>query len=211
MIAEIIEHTRITKDNHSLFDFNQDFSFLHRLEYDKNIANRKSFRYFDSKLETQINKVEIQNVFELLTQLTEKLFKVPQAIELCIVDNKGIIDSCNGQKIYVYNSEEFLEIETVDVLNRDNLFIQEEMHDCDGVIFFLWSLDVLSKDYLESGRFYREIIMMSGLLGQIISEYAEAVFWKGTMFAGVMEADWRAIVTEEYSRKKPIFAYGFQK
>lgn len=211
MINEIIRHTNATKDNHSLFKFDQDTSFLQQLNYEKKIENRQSFRLFDSGQNIIANKDEIRQLFELLTQLINKIFRAPQAIELAIVDNKGIIDSNTEPTIYIFENRNFKKVETRDSLTRENLFIQEEMHDCDGVIFFLWNLAELPKKNLESGRFYKEIIMMSGLLGQIISEYAEVVSWKGTMFAGVMEADWRAIVSEKYSNKKPIFAYGFQK
>ncbi|MGM0122888.1 hypothetical protein IGI37_000254 [Enterococcus sp. AZ194] len=210
MIQEIIKHTEITKDNHSLFDFNQDFSFLQELNYENNIEKRKSFRNFDSDRDVRSTKDEIQKVFNLLTLLTEKMLKVPQAVEFCIVDNKGIIDN-EDQSIYVYKNNVFQKIETKNSLTRENLYIQEEMHDCDGVFFFLWNLSELPETYLASGRFYREIIMMSGLFGQIISEYAEDISWKGTVFAGVMEADWRAIVSSDYAIKKPIFAYAFQK
>lgn len=211
MIDQIILYTQINSLTSSLFELNTDWSFLAGLNYDENIKKRKSFRYFD--LNRYISsKEEIITIVNFLQDIVQRIFKVPNSIELCFVDNKGIF-GFEKPSILVFENEkgEFRKIDIDSNIDRDNLYIQEEMHDADGVFFFLWDLIQLPTEYTNNGRFYKEIIMMSGFLGQIISEFAEKVSWKGTLFAGVMESDWKSLVPDEFVSKKPIFAYAFQK
>lgn len=209
MIEDIITHTQVNSQVPSLFNFNVDLSILEKLNYDKNILTRESFRYFDGKrsLSSADDIIELCN---FLNEVISSIFRYPDIVEIGVVDNKGIFGH-KKPSILVYRNHNLAPISISSDIGRDNLYIQEEMHDCDGVVFFLWDLSKIPNNYIEHGRFYKEIIMMSGFLGQLTSEYAENLSWKGTVFAGLMEADWNAIVNKKDALKKPIFAYAFQK
>lgn len=210
MIEEIISFTKISKDELSLFDFNNDLSMLNDLNYYSHIENRQSFRLFDPKINLSTEQ-DLIGIFNLLDNIVNSIFKLPEIIDLCIVDNKGNLHK-NQKDIYIYKENNFKKIITQKTWNKENFYIQEEMHDADGVIFFLWDFSKIPKEYREYGRFYKEIIMLSGFLGQVVAEYAEKANWKGTPFAGIIESDWDSIVNRAYSsNKKPIFAYSFQK
>lgn len=201
MIEEIIRYTTITKNNISILDLN----LLRELNNKENFLRGSSL----NRSEDYSNISEILDIFQILNKVVVKVLKYPKILEICILDNKGIIGQPN-KGIYSFKNNEFNKINITSKISRKNLFIQEELHDFDGIIFFLWDISILPKKILDNGRFYKEILILSGFLGQILSKYTERVSWKGTLLDGVNEADWKSLAPEGYQHKLPILAYAFQ-
>lgn len=210
MINEITNYTRIKKNSTNLFDFNTDLSFLNELNYQEHIYDRQSSRHFKSSA-INVERKDLIKLFTFLNEFIVKTFKFPSILRLAVVDNKKIIS--NNKKIYTYSDKQFHEIKTDGDIKKSNLYLQQEMHDSDATIFFLWDteklLDEKSPEFSSSN--YKNMIMYSGILGQLSSEYGEKNSWIGTVFAGIIVADWEKIVVDkQFANYQPIFAYSFQ-
>ncbi|WP_019790019.1 hypothetical protein [Streptococcus sobrinus] len=211
MLEEIINSTRNTKECKKLFDFNK-INNLSGLNYINYIESRESFRLF-GKNKKSLSKEQLYRIISGIQNIIDDISAIPFLVQVGIIDNKVHLDSnSNESKIYIFENNEFKKISLTKKIDERTLFLQYEMHDSDVVIFFLWDFNLVPIEFKVNDNYYKEIIMTSGFLGQIAIENSIIEGAQGTVFAGIIAADWPSIVSDDnYKLKTPIFAYAMEK
>lgn len=207
MINDICNFTKNKLNYDHILNYNElmklDLSYFN---YNNYIEDRQSFRNFKSSSHVPFDKIKV--LIRNLQDIKNKIFFYPNNVKIGFIDNKNIISKNNFSHIYLFENNQFKNIEVSKKIDKENLFIQSEMHDADGVLFFLWDINKFN-NILENPNFiYKEILMASGLLGQLSSIIAINNNLKGTPFAGIIQPEWKSL-TNYYKDYRPIFAYAF--
>jgi hypothetical protein len=173
------------------------------------IEKRSSFRLF-SKTKNRISRDTLLDFCTYVNFLVETIFHdIQNELSLYIIDNDHIINqSSKGPSIFTFYNGEFEEQSTFLTIQRDSLYLQEEMHDASVVFFFVWDKKNLSQKY--PLRFYREINMISGFLGHQLSLKATSLDFRGTIFAGISPVEFSAILQKDPYQYLPIFAFAME-
>lgn len=202
---KIIESSRKRKNSSHLIDYVN----LAKITFDYDIFDilktRASFRNFSID-ESNVNKESLDIILERIYNVASKILNDKIGIlSINVLDNKGLLGK--KKKIYRYtNGDGYLE-QTLykDISNKDNLFIQEEMHDASEVIFFMWDLSSVKSAIEEDTWLFKEAVMICGLLGNEASLYATKLGLKGTVFAGASTKECDYILR----KKNNISAYAY--
>ncbi|MGU7946671.1 hypothetical protein ACS60E_03170 [Streptococcus suis] len=201
-MKEIIKTTRFSIESKRLI--NQDPSKLYNKIGEASLNKRESYRDFKIDKKTKLTKSDLYDFYRRFTELLYILNLDESIVSLCLIDNKGVISK--QKKMYKVLESDFVEIETNGPINRDSLYIQEEMHDAGVVIFFLWESKILQEDYCR----YKDVLLMSGFLGHQIQILATKKDIKGTMFAGVTLVEFYGVTDYDFDSKIPIFAVALE-
>lgn len=201
-MKEIINTTRLSIESKRLF--NREPSMLYNKIGGDSLNRRESYRNFDKDIKTKLTRSDLYDFYKRFTELLY-IFNLNESIvSLALIDNKGIISE--QTKMYRILDSDFIEIETNGPINRDSLYIQEEMHDAGVVMFFLWESEILQEDYCR----YKDVLLMSGLLGHQIQILGTQKDIKGTMFAGVTLVEFYGVTNYNFDSKIPIFAVALE-
>ncbi|NWK83670.1 hypothetical protein HYE69_02480 [Staphylococcus sp. GSSP0090] len=207
MIQEICNFTKNNINSSHLIKYNELINLdLSNYLYNEEIQTRTSFRNF--KKNTRTDKTKIKNILSDLNNIKNKILNISNCVDIGFLDNKKTLSETNESPIYIFIDGEFENIPLASKFSRENLFIQSEMHDADGVVFFLWNLDKFNNILSKPNFIYREMIMISALLGQLTSIIAIHNELIGTPFAGIIQSEWESLISS-HKNKRPLFAYAF--
>lgn len=201
-MKEIIKATRLTIDSKRLI--NKDPSKFYKIIGKNSLIKRESYRNFTKDTKSKFAKSDLYDFYDKFTELLSILDLNESVVSLAFVDNRGIISG--PKKMYRISDSNFINIETNKPIDRDSLYIQEEMHDATIVMFFLWDSEVLQVDH---GR-YKDVLLTSGFLGHQLHMLATRKNFKGTMFAGLTLVEFYGLTNYDFDDKIPIFAIALE-
>lgn len=206
MIEELVDYTRLDRKSNNLYDINKIKKVdLKTEDFYKLLDQRQSFRLFSNNAKKS-NLKFIKSLYNFLTEISNELLYEPNFLKLCFLDSSKVLD--NEEKLYIFNSNNFLEIKTYKSIEKENLFLQSEIHDSTGTLMFLWDNNVLENYIDKQPYLYRDILLFSGYLGYIASLFGTQNEIKGTVFAGAIQNEWELLV--KHPKYTPIFAYAFE-
>ncbi|EJL1416409.1 hypothetical protein M6C27_002365, partial [Staphylococcus pseudintermedius] len=111
-------------------------------------------------------------------------------------------------QMYIFDNHEYTKVNLRKKIEEENLFLQSEMHHSNIVIFFLWDLDKLN--FVTHPHYFKEILFISGFLGQLASIISINHDVKGTPFAGIIHDEWK-LLSIDFPNYLPLFAYALTK